>query len=405
MTNRAVVVGSSVAGIRAARALRTSGFVGDVVVVGEEPELPYDKPPLSKGYLTGAHDSSHLRLLNDAQASKDGIELRLGRTCTGLEVEQRRVTIDGEEPISFDHLIVATGARPRAGPWPTEGIHVLRTLSHARALAADLRQGGKVVVIGAGFIGAEVASSARALGLDVVVVDAAARPMEQIVGTEVAQRLTDLHRRHGTTTHFGVGVDSVERRTGLFEVQLTNGAVVKGSTVVVGIGAVANDAWLAASGLQTDDGLWCDHYGQVLGTASIYAVGDVARVFDPVSQDYIRHEHWTSAVTQATCVGHNICHPDDPRAVDPLEYVWSDQYGSKIQIVGKPGQASEAVIIDHPNHKGAFAALCVDPDGALRGAATLDWPRACLECRRMVLEGRPPARAVERLRSLSASAA
>lgn len=385
MSSRTVIVGSSVGGVRAAQALRTSGYSGTVLVVGEENHLPYDKPPLSKGLLAGTIGMDRMHLISQSDADASQIELRLGSRAESLDVAGHAVVLDGGERVNFDDLIIATGARARPSPWKaTSGVHVLRSLDDCLALQRDLRVGGSVVVVGGGFIGAEVAATAHSLGLEVSVVDPLAIPMGRVLGDEVGKRFIELHHQNNVSTFFGTGVESIEGTTGDLRVSLSDGTVLCASVVVVGIGAIPNDEWLASSGLLVDNGLVCDEYCRAVGRPNIYAVGDVARWFHPRHGKLVRVEHWTNAVEQAACVAHNIINSNELKQYDPIEYVWSDQYDWKIQIAGTTAQAASHFVVSDPRVNHRFAALYEDETGHFCGVATVNWPRALLQCRRLL---------------------
>jgi NADPH-dependent 2,4-dienoyl-CoA reductase/sulfur reductase-like enzyme len=388
-TMRAVVVGSSVAGVRVAQSLRACGYAGEVVLVGEEHELPYDKPPLSKGLLAGGERSPKLSLLSAEDADTAGIELVLGKCAVHLDVAGREVVLAGGERLAFDDVVIATGARARPSPWGRpEGVHVLRSLADAAALRADLARGGPLVVIGGGFIGSEVASTARDLGLEVTVVDPEAVPMSRVLSPEIGRLFTELHECNGVRTRFGVGVEGIDGERGALRVALSDGSVLDAATVVVGIGAIPNDGWLRSSGLTVEDGLVCDQYSRAIGARRVYAVGDVACWYHPTQGAHVRAQHWTNAVEQAACVAHNIVHPDQLRAYAPLEYIWSDQYDWKIQIAGRTGGALEHCVVTGREPESSFAVLYGDSDRGLRGVVAVNWVRALVECRRALGAGR-----------------
>lgn len=377
----AVVVGSSIGGVRTVQALRAAGYPGDVVLVGEEPHLPYDKPPLSKSLLAGSATADDVMLFGADAAQAAEVRLLLGRRAERLDIAARELQLDDGERLPFDDVVVATGAHARPSPWgPHSGVHVLRTLGDAEALRSDLLAGGHLVIVGAGFIGAEVAATARALGLDVTMVDPLDVPMARILGPEVGGIFAGLHERHGVATSFGVGVEAIEGRRGALRVALTDGRVLLASTVVVGIGAVPNDGWLASSGLLVDDGLVCDEHCRAIGSPRVYGVGDVARWWHLRHGERVRVEHWTNAVEQAAVVAHNITFPDDPRPYTPVEYVWSDQYDWRIQIAGRTGR-SRHEILGHPADT-RFAVLYGDEGGRLDGLMTVNWPKALVTGRR-----------------------
>ena len=389
MSRTVVVVGSSIGGVRTAQALRSEGFDGRIVLVGEETEAPYDKPPLSKQFLTGEWTPDRVRLLTAEDAEQEGIELRLGSPATRLDVAARRVLLADGGSLSYDSLVVATGASARPSPWhPESGVHVVRTLDDSRNLHEDLTREGPVIVVGGGFIGAEVAATARALGHEVTVVDPLPTPIGRVVGPEIGQAFSELHHRHGVATRFGVGVEAVEGAAGDLRVRLTDGSELAAATVVVGIGAVPNDGWLADSGLPIENGVLCDEYSRALDAPDVFAVGDVARWFHPGHREHVRVEHWTNAVEQGACAAHNIVHPDDLRSYAPVEYVWSDQYDWRAQIVGRPirGVRHEVVGTLEGEHARA-AVLYQDGTGGLCGAVTVNWPKALVQCRRLVTAG------------------
>ncbi|WP_137144037.1 NAD(P)/FAD-dependent oxidoreductase [Mycolicibacterium sp. CR10] len=388
MTPRVLIVGSSVGGVRTAQSLRSEGYDGDIVLLGEETVLPYDKPPLSKALLAGASDAAAVTLLTEEDADRDHIKLRLGHRAIRVDLAAGQVELADHEPVHFDKLVVATGASARPSPWGQgPGIHVLRTLEDCLRLRADLLAGGHLVVIGGGFIGAEVTSTARSLGLEVTVVDPLPVPMSRVLNTEIGGRFVDLHRRHGVRTRFGAGVEAVDGESGDLRVRLTDGTVLEAATVVVGIGAVPNDGWLTSSGLVIDDGLVCDEYCRSVTAENVYAVGDVSRWFHRGRGGAVRTEHWTNAVDQAACVAHNITHPRDLRSYEPVEYVWSDQYDWKIQVAGRTTGLGDHVIVGDPLNDNRFAALYTEGDQQLSGAAIVNWPRALIECRRALRAG------------------
>ena len=383
-----VVVGSSIGGVRTAQSLRLEGYDGDIVLVGQETELPYDKPPLSKSFLAGSLEESSLCVLSQAQADEAGIRLVLGHAATGVDIARNVLHLDAQDDLRFDHLVIATGTSARPSPWgQRSGVHLLRTLEDARLLRADLVKGGPLAVIGGGFIGAEVASTARTLGVDVTIIDPLPVPMSRVFDAEIGRLFTDLHSRHGVTTIFGFGVEAIDGEEGSFTLRLTNGQTVDAATVLVGIGAVPNDAWLASSGLLVDDGLVLDEYCRAVNTLHIYGVGDVARWHHQTYGEDTRIEHWTNAVEQAACVAYNITHRESPRAYTPVEYVWSDQYDWKIQVVGRVGGNADHVVVEHPESHDRFAALYTGDGNTLAGAAIVNWPKALVECRRGMQTG------------------
>jgi NADPH-dependent 2,4-dienoyl-CoA reductase/sulfur reductase-like enzyme len=341
-----VVVGASLAGLRAVESARRGGFAGTITLIGAEEHVPYDRPPLSKDFLT-AEDAPSATILREEAMLRDelGINLRLGTRATGLDTGGRTVlTEDG--PVGYTSLVIATGASPRTLPGTEHlaGVHVLRTIDDARSIRAALDAGARTVVVGAGFIGSEIAASARARGLDVTVVEALPTPLARPVGEEMGRALAALHERHGTTLRVGVGVESLDGEDRVRGVRLADGTTLDADLVVVGIGVTPNVGWLADSGLTLADGVECD---ETLGTGvdGVYAAGDLANWINPTFRTRMRLEHWTIAAEQGGIAGR---HAADPAAVTPYEtvpYFWSDWYGKRIQFVGIAADADEIVTV------------------------------------------------------------
>jgi NADPH-dependent 2,4-dienoyl-CoA reductase/sulfur reductase-like enzyme len=378
-----VIVGASVAGVRTAQALRREGFDGRVVLLSDESIMPYDKPPLSKGFLSGAAGSDQIALLTQVEADELGIEMRLNSRARRLHLAEHMIELDTGEDVDYHRLVVATGASARASTWPASGVHVVRSMSDAQRLRADLERGGHLVVIGAGFVGTEVAATARTMGLRVTLVDPNPAPMTRIAGNQLGARFVRLHQDHGVDTRFGTSVLDVTQMHGRLHIDVSDGAALTADTCVVGIGAVPNDAWLASSGVRIDNGVLCDQYCRAIGNPEVYAVGDVARWHNPRRGLLTRHEHWTNAHEQANTVAHNIVHPEDPIAFAPIEYVWSDQFDWKIRIAGQIGVDScdsVEVIGDEATHR--FAALSSCDGESLSGIVVVNWPRALIAGRK-----------------------
>ena len=395
MRHGVVIVGSSVAGVRAARALRTEGYQGRIILVGEEPELPYDRPPLSKQVLTGAWPAERAGLLTAQAAADAGIELRLGAPARALDPQARLVQLGDGESLPYDDLVIATGASARPSPWqPPSGVYLLRTLADCLALRKRFAAGGTVVMIGAGFIGAEAAAAARSAGCDVTLVDPLPVPMERPAGPVIGALLADVHRRHGVRTRFGVGVQAVSGQAGDLTVALTDGSELRAETVTVGIGARPNDNWLHNSGLLIDDGVVCDEYLAAVGTEHVFAVGDVARWPHPEPATLVRTEHWTNAADQARCVARNIARPGAPEPFQPSDYVWSDQYDWKVQLAGHRARVVAEWTIGTPEaERPQVTVLHADAAGRLCAAVCLNWPKAFVQCRRLLDERAPAVQA------------
>jgi NADPH-dependent 2,4-dienoyl-CoA reductase/sulfur reductase-like enzyme len=343
---------------------------------------------LSKQFLAGVWDTERISLFSEREAHDQDVELRLGSAAVELIPARRLVRFADGDECGYDACVVATGAHARPSPWRVgSGLHLVRSLADATALRADLARGGDVVIIGAGFIGAETASTAVSLGCGVTVVDPSLVPMERVLGPELGKLFATLHERRGVSTRFGRAVWSVTGAAGDLAVTLDDGEILRAHTVVVGIGALPNDGWLAGSGVRVADGVVCDEYGRAVGAEDVFAAGDVARWFHPAHREHLRVEHWTNAVDQASIVAHNIVHPDAPRPYAPVEYVWSDQYDWKIQIVGRPAAATLRTALGSFGENACAAALFGDTEGRLTAAVTINRPRALLECRRLVADG------------------
>jgi phthalate 3,4-dioxygenase ferredoxin reductase component len=398
------IVGSSVAGVSAARALRAEGYQGDVVLLGREPEWPYDKPPLSKQILSGEWEADRAMLLTAEQAQDLSLDVRLGVSAQALRVAEREISLSDGTVLPYTACVIATGASPRPSPWSRgPRVHELRTWQDALGIRERFLAGGPVAVVGGGFIGAEVASSARALGLPVVVIDPLRLPMERIVGPMAASMFTDLAGRNGVEMRFGHGVEAMQETEREVILELTDGTSVRADTVVVGIGVIPNDSWLITSGLVVDNGVAADEFCRAVGTDDVWVAGDVARWYHRGELDRVRVEHWTNAVDQAGCAAHNIVHPEEPREYAPVPYVWSDQYDHKFQIVGHPERGSRYELVGDVEH-GRAAFIYEHDDGRLAGAVTVNWPRALVTCRRGLAGGADAASAVRALPQLATRA-
>lgn len=395
-----LIVGASVAGVRTAQMLRNKGLSGRIVLIDEETQWPYDKPPLSKGFLKEPETEEPLALISRAEAERLDIELLLGHRAVGIDVAEQLLEIENLVPLPYDNLVIATGGRARPSPWGQgDGIHVLRTMDDARRLHDDLKPGAHLAVIGAGFIGAEVAATARAADVEVTLVDPLPYPMSRVMTPEVGDWFTRLHESHGVGTRFGLGVETVEGQRGDFRLKLTDGSELKADAVLVGIGSLANDDWLADSGLLVDNGVHCDVHCRAVDANNVYVAGDVARMTHPDKGSAIRLEHWTNAVEQAQTVAHNILNPTDPQSHTAMEYVWSDQYDWKIQVAGMPSHQLDHTAFGDPFEDGRAAAIFNEGE-TLHGAVIVNWPRALVEARRALISGMKPKELHDRIHAL-----
>ena len=372
---RVVVVGASVAGIRAAQALRAGGFDGELVVVGAEPVAPYDKPPLSKQVLTGESTEADIGLLR----AGDQFDLRLGVAATGLDPGGKKIVLADGELIGYDAAVIATGVRARTLPGVDEDlVRPLRELRDAAALRARLTGGAPVVIVGGGFIGAEVAAAAAAAGCPVTIVEALPALFSRVLGDDVGSLLTAFHTAHGVTVLTNATVAAVERLPGDGAlVRLADGRTLEAGPIVAGVGCVPNTDWLTGSGLRLNDGVHTDERCAVRGARDVYAIGDVARWWDPAGGVTRRVEHWTNAVEQANLVAHQILRPDRARAALAVPYFWSDQHGVKIQMVGRaaPGDTVEVLRAGDRSVALYFRA------GRFSAAVTFGWPKGSVTAR------------------------
>ena len=300
-----VVVGGSLAGLRAIETLRNEGFEGRVTLIGAETRQPYDRPPLSKKVLAGEWEPERIALRRDGDLGSLDVDARLGRTATGLDVDERVVTVDDGERVPYDGLVIATGATVRRLPDQPEldGVYMLRTLDDCLALRAALTAGSpRVVVVGAGFIGAEVAATARGLGCEVTVLEALPVPLARALGPRMGLACAELHGDHGVELRLGVGVAAIEGTARVEQVRLTDGSVVPADVVVVGIGVAPATGWLEGSGLELRDGVVCDAT-LAAGPPGVYAAGDVCRWPNALFDEEMRVEHWTNAAEQGAARG------------------------------------------------------------------------------------------------------
>ncbi|MDD7938475.1 FAD-dependent oxidoreductase [Actinomycetospora lutea] len=384
-----VVVGASLAGLRAVEAVRRDGFDGDVTLVGAEEHLPYDRPPLSKEYLSADEIADPRYREEETFAGDLDVELVLGTPATALDSAARTVAV-GERTLSYDGLVIATGAHARVLPGTEDiaGVHTVRTLDDAIALRAALRaeHARRLTVVGAGFIGSEVAAVGRKLGLEVTILEALETPLARAVGERMGRALTHLHRRHGTEVRTGVAVEEVLAENGHVRgVRLGDGTEMATDVLVVGIGARPATEWLEGSGLTIDDGVVADE--TLAAAPGVYVAGDVARwpnaLFTDVAEGTMRLEHWTSAADQG---GRAARHAVDPAAATPYEtvpYFWSDWYDGRVQFVGIAAGEDIEVVAGDDAQGGPFTAIYRAGDRIV-GALAVDMPAEVMKYRRLI---------------------
>jgi len=333
-----VVVGASAAGLAATETLRREGYDGTLTLIGDEPHPPYDRPPLSKQFLTGQWDTEQLALRTGADLEALGLDLRLGVAATRLDPATRSVRLSDGSTVSYDGLVIATGVRPRR--LPGKDAQVLRSLDDALALRDRLGPGRRLVVVGAGFLGAEAAATAARLGTDVTLLEPAPVPLAHVVGAEVGQVLSRVHLERGVELRTGV---TVSEATGT-GVLLADGEVVEGDTVLIAVGSRPNTEWLAGSGLVAEDGVACDAYCEA--APGIYAAGDVARWYNPLFATSMRIEHRTNAAEQGMAAARNLlAAPEARKPFAPVPYFWSDQYDMRIQAYGHLRGHDEVAVV------------------------------------------------------------
>jgi NADPH-dependent 2,4-dienoyl-CoA reductase/sulfur reductase-like enzyme len=339
---RLVVVGASLAGLRAVEAARRSGYDGTITLIGDEVHEPYDRPPLSKDYLTSEQPPSATVLREEAMLRNDlGVDLRLGTTATGLDPTAKIVHTDQGE-VGYDTAVLATGASPRTIPGAEglTGVHTLRTIGDAEAIRAAIDRGARTVVVGAGFIGSEIAASARKRGREVTVVEALPTPLARAVGEQLGLALAGLHERNGSHLRLGVGVDGLEGDQAVQAVRLADGTRIEADLVVVGIGVTPNVGWLSESGLALGNGVECDEY-LATSASGVYAAGDIANWVNPLFGTRMRLEHWTIAAEQGGHAGRNAADPATAEPFSTVPYFWSDWYDKRIQFVGVAADAEQ----------------------------------------------------------------
>lgn len=382
-----MVVGASAAGLAAVETLRRAGFDGTLTLVGDEPHAPYDRPPLSKQILSGEWTTGRLPLRPQADLDALGLDLRPGTAATGLDLTDRTVRLSDGSHLPYDGLIVATGVRPRRLPGD-RGAHVLRTLDDALALRERLQPGRRLVVVGAGFLGAETAAVARGLGARVTLLEPAPVPLAHAVGTEVGRLFGRTHLDHGVDLRTGVTV------TGVIDggVRLAGGEVVGADEVLVAVGSLPNTAWLAGSGLPLGDGVLCDAYCEA--APGVYAAGDVARWDNRLFGTSMRIEHRTHAAEQGMAAARNLlAAPEARRPFAPVPYFWSDQYGTRVQAYGFLRGHDEVAVVEGDLAERRFVAAYRRGD-RLTGALAMGMPPRAVRAWRQAIAGRAAWREV-----------
>lgn len=387
MTRRVIVVGASLAGVRTVQALRRCGSSDEVVLVGAEPGteegVAADRPPLSKKFLADVAVTAP-PLAAAADLAGLGVRLVHGH-ATDLDLDARQVVLHGGTAVPFDALVIATGSSPRTVPGlePRAGVHVLRTAADAASIRAACRPGARVVVVGGGFIGAEVAWTLHTLGLPVAMVEPLSTLMVRGLGTHLGAAFTRRQAAAGIEQRMGVGVAGVEGEVRVEAVRLTDGSRLPADVVVLGVGTVPETSWLADSGLDLRDGVVCDQHLAAVGAEDVYAVGDVARWHHPRYGEDVRVEHWTNAVESATVVAANLT--GTPTVHDGVPYVWTDQLGGKLQLFGRMRPQDELRVVEG-DLDSEFVAVS-GGDGMLQAAVGFGMVRPLLRFRKLLAAG------------------
>ena len=348
MADTFVIAGAGLAGAKAAEALRAEGFEGRIVLVGDEPELPYERPPLSKDYLRGESSREQARVHPEAFYADHEIELLRGTAVTTLDAAARAVTLSSGERLAYDRLLLATGSEPRRLAVPgaqLDGVHHLRDLADSDAIAAALQPGARAVIAGGGWIGMEVAASARQKGLEVTVVELAQVPLEAALGREMGEVYARLHRERGVTVHTGVAVARVEGDGRVERVTLADGRSLDADLLVAGLGAVPRTQLAEAAGLAVHNGVVCD---ASLRTSDehVFAAGDIANAEHPFYGRRLRVEHWANALHQPETAAAAML--GKPARYERLPYFFSDQYDVGMEFRGLPFGADELEIRGEP---------------------------------------------------------
>jgi NADPH-dependent 2,4-dienoyl-CoA reductase/sulfur reductase-like enzyme len=386
MHSRIVIVGASAAGLTVAETLRGRGYDGALTLIGAESHAPYDRPPLSKQVLAGAWEPEKLALRNDRALGQLGADLLLGRVAIGLDTLDRRVLLADGNAVGYDALVIATGVVPRKLPEADlAGVHVLRTLDDALAIRSSLLELPKIVIVGAGFLGAEVAAVARRMRLDVTMVDPLPVPMQRQFGNRVGALIARMHIDHGVRLRLGTGLSRfIKGGTRVAAVELADGSRIDADLVLVAVGATPATEWLAGSGLSLADGVDCDSRCQA--APAIFAAGDVASWYNPHFDTRMRLEHRMNATEQGIAVARNLL--GDDLAFAPVPYFWTDQYDTKIQAYGCfPRNADVQIVSGDPLERRFVAAY--GQGGTVTGVLGWNSPREVRTLRQLVVDRAP----------------
>ncbi|MFI6431195.1 NAD(P)/FAD-dependent oxidoreductase [Rhodococcus oryzae] len=391
---RVVVVGAGLAGLRTAEELRRAGFDGELTLIGAEPHLPYDRPPLSKEVVRGERDDVTLKPAEFFEEQR--IELRLGAAATGVDTGARTVTLADGSTVDYDHLVVATGLVPRRIPGLAElgGVHVLRSFEDAMALRSELAADRTALIVGAGFIGCELAASMRARGMNVILIEPQPTPLASVLGERIGGLVARLHREEGVDLRTGVGLTALLGEGRVTGAVLSDGTEVAADLVVIGIGSVPVTELLDGSGVQVAEpraggGVLADECGRT-SDPNVWAVGDVAAWRHP--EGHRRVEHWTSAGDQAKALALALVGADAPTGPGQVPYFWSDQYDIKIQALGEPSATDTVHLVRDDGRK--FLAY-YERDGVLVAVVGGGLAGAVMKTRAKIASGVPITEVIE----------
>jgi 3-phenylpropionate/trans-cinnamate dioxygenase ferredoxin reductase subunit len=386
MSGICCIVGANVTGGRAAEALRESGFDGQIVLVGAEPDRPYERPPLSKGYLRREVPEEKVYLRPPHYYEEQRIELRLGVAATKLDATKKIVQLESGERLDYDKLLIATGCEVRRLGIPGAdlgGVRYLRTRTESAELAALLDTARRVVVVGAGFIGSEVAASARTLGKEVTILEASAVPLVHALGARMGEVCAMIHRDHGVDLRLSCHVQEFRGAKRVEEVVLADGSVVECDLVVVGVGVTPSVGWLQESGLELDNGVLVNEYCET-NLPGVYAAGDVANAWNPSLGERLRVEHYDNAQNHGIAAGKVMAGGREPYA--PIPYFWSDQYEYTMQYVGH-ARGDDEIVLRGDLSKRSFIAFYVR-EGRVRAGFAIGKPKDIMATRRLIQAGK-----------------
>ena len=368
-----VIVGGGLAGAKAAETLRAEGFDGPLVLIGEEPEQPYERPPMSKGYLLGSAERESARVHDDGWYGDHDVDLRTGVAVTGLDAAGHRLTLDGGEELRYGAVLLATGSSARRLPIPgadLDGVRYLRTAADSDGLKADLAGGGRrVVIVGAGWIGLEAAAAARHYDNQVTVVEPQPTPLHAVLGAEMGEVFGGLHREHGVDLRTGTGVRELRGNGSVRAVVTDSGDEIPADVVLIGVGAAPNTGLASAAGLEVDNGVVVDAALRS-AVADVYAAGDVASAFHPLYGKHVRVEHWANALNQGPAAARSMLGQDV--TYDRVPYFFTDQYDLGMEYSGLGGPGDSVVCRGNPDD-GEFIAFWLDGGRVTAGMNVNVW--------------------------------